>query len=195
MKPSLKVINLNQNQPKLLKKAREGNREAQNELFKRYSSKMLSLCRSYIKDLQYAEDIMVTGFYKVFKNLDTYKGDGNFEGWIRRIMIRQCIDHLRKKSPEQFREPGMFDDAGWSVGGNLPEHLELEGLQRLIDEMPVGYRSVFLMYAVEGYTHKEIAEQLEISENTSKSQLFKARKLLQQKLSGTKESVYEVRRI
>lgn len=195
MKPFLKVINLHHHQPELINKARKGDREAQNEIFKRFSPTMLGLCRSYVGDLHYSEDVMVMGFFKVFKNLGSFKGEGSFEGWIRRIMVRQCIDHLRRKSPEQFHDPEWLRAAEMSSGSDLPESLEVEALQSLIDEMPGGYRTVFLLYAVEGFSHKEIAAQLEISESTSKSQLFKARKLLQQKLAGMKESVYEVRRI
>ena len=195
MKPFLKVINLHHHQPELIKKARKGNREAQNEIYKRFSPTMLGLCRSYVRDIHYAEDVMITGFFKVFKNLNSFKGEGSFEGWIRKIMVRQCIDHLRKKSPEQFHDPESLNSAELTSGGDLPDSLEVEALQNLIDEMPDGYRTVFLLYAVEGYSHKEIATQLEISESTSKTQLFKARKLLQQKLAGMKESVYEVRRI
>lgn len=195
MKPFLKVISLHQNQPALLKRARAGNREAQNMIYSRYAPVMLSLCRSYIRDAQYAEDAMVTGFFKVFKNLHSYKGEGSFEGWMRKIMVRQCIDHLRKKQPEQFLDLQETEVPGLVTGGDVPESLEVNDLQQLIDEMPDGYRTVFLMYAVEGYSHKEIAFQLSVSENTSKSQLYKARKLLQQKLARIKETAYEVRRV
>lgn len=195
MKPFLKVINLHQNQAALLNKARQGNREAQNQIFTRFSPTMLGLCRSYIRDLQYAEDVMITGFFKVFRQLHSYKGEGSFEGWIRKIMVRQCIDHLRKKSPEVFLAGADEEFSAFSSEEELNTAFEGEDLQQLIDEMPDGYRTIFLMFAVEGYSHKEIAAQLEISESTSKSQVFKARKYLQQKLAGRKTSVYEVRSI
>lgn len=195
MKPLLKVVNLHNHLAVLIKSAKGGSREAQNEIYKRYAPKMLSICRSYVDDLHYAEDVMVSGFFKVFKRLEHYKGEGSFEGWMRRIMVHESIDHLRKKRPEQFVDPlendtlGGVDDEVWS------DNLEVELLQRLIDEMPAGYRSVFLLYAVEGYPHKEIAGILNISESTSKSQLFKARKLLQEKVGALNEKAYEVRRI
>ncbi len=195
MKPFLKVINLHHNQPVLLKKAGAGDREAQNLIYERYAPGMLSLCRSYIKDLHYAEDVMVTGFFKVFKNLRSYKGEGSFEGWIRKIMVRQCIDHLRKKSPEQFMDPEDVRISETDDQGDLLADLEVQVLQQLIDTMPEGYKTVFLLYALEGYTHKEIASRLSIKESTSKSQLFKARKLLQQKVARIKETAYEVRRV
>lgn len=142
---------------------------------------MLSVCRQYIKDVQFAEDIMINGFVKVFKHLDSFKYQGSFEGWIRKIMVREAISYLRKK---QFV---VFDDEVYE--NNASEHvsfdvdLDVERIQRLIDQLPEGYKMVFVMYAVEGYRHNEIAEMLQISEGTSKSQLFKARRALQEKLS------------
>lgn len=195
MKTFLKVINLHPNQTHLIRKAKAGNREAQNEIFRKYAPVMLSVCRAYVRDLHYAEDVMVIGFFKVFKNLSSFREDGSFEGWIRKIMVRQCIDHLRKNRPEQFVDMATDEALAGSTDNILPESLEVETLQILIDEMPDGYRTVFLMYAVDGYSHKEIATGLGISESTSKSQLFKARKLLQQKLADLKLQEYEVRRI
>lgn len=195
MKPFLKVVSLHSHLPSLLKKAKAGNREAQNELYKRFAPKMLSVCRSYVSDLHYAEDVMVSGFFKVFSKLPEYKGEGSFEGWVRRIMVRQCIDHLRKRKPEYVVDPVSEHVPEGAAAEVFSDSLEVEMLQNLIDEMPLGYRSVFLLYAVEGYAHREIAEMLKISESTSKSQLFKARKLLQQKLAGLNEKAYEVRRV
>lgn len=195
MKSFLKVVSLHNHQTELIDSAKEGDRQAQNELYKRFAPKMLGVCRSYVNDLHYAEDVMVSGFFKVFKQLDSYRGEGSFEGWIRRIMVRACIDHLRRNRPEQFVDPAEDEFPEGSESGEWSDALEVEMLQRLIDEMPAGYRSVFLLYAVEGYPHKEIAAVLGISESTSKSQLFKARKLLQQKLGSLKDKAYEVRRI
>lgn len=141
---------------------------------------MLGVCRRYIKDLQFAEDVMVAGFVKVFKNLDAFRHKGSFEGWIRRIMVHESISHLRKNQFVVYDETVMekahpqtaSDSFGW----------ETEHIQSLIDALPDGYRAVFVLHAVEGYKHQEIAEMLDISESTSKSQLFKARKWLQERL-------------
>ena len=181
MKQLLKVIPLYKNETKLIEKAIANNREAQRILFDSYAPKMLSVCRSYISDLQYAEDVMLNGFFKVFAHLKSFKNEGSFEGWIRRIMVRESISFLRTQKQIEFsiEEVKNEDDPL----NNISTDVEVAELQQLIDELPEGYRMVFVMYAVEGYKHHEIAEVLNISEGTSKSQLFKARKLLQEKLN------------
>lgn len=164
----------------MIKKAIAGNQQAQRQLYEKNAPKMLGVCRRYIKDLEFAEDVMVMGFVKVFKYLDTFKFEGSFEGWIRRIMIRESITHLRKK---QFV---VFDDDVYERNsqGYITESsdLDVEQIQMLIDKLPEGYKMVFVLYAIEGYKHGEIAEMLQISESTSKSQLFKARRMLQEQL-------------
>ncbi len=142
---------------------------------------MLGLCRRYIKDMQFAEDAMVTGFVKVFKNLDSFRHEGSFEGWIRRIMVRESISHLRKRQFVVY-DDNVFEEM--ALHANSTSEFDTEHIQRLIDALPEGYRAVFVLYAIEGYKHQEIAELLDISESTSKSQLFKARKWLQQKLKA-----------
>lgn len=164
----------------MLKKATAGHRAAQQHIYDRYAPKMLSVCRQYIKDLQFAEDVMIGGFVKVFKHLKDFRNQGSFEGWVRRIMVRESISYLRKK---QFV---VYDDATVDLAGdrNLHEdHFDdVEHIQAMIDALPEGYKMVFVLYAVEGYKHHEIAEMLDISEGTSKSQLYKARKVLQENL-------------
>ncbi|GMN05854.1 RNA polymerase sigma factor [Croceitalea sp. MTPC5] len=176
----MKIISIYQNEKQLLKKAIAGNRHAQRAIYDRFAPKMLSVCRQYINDLQFAEDVMVNGFVKVFKNLDTFEHRGSFEGWVRRIMIRESISYLRKK---QFV---VFDDEVFekneSVGSEIESTLDIEHVQELIDSLPEGYKMVFVLYAIEGYKHHEIAEMLNISEGTSKSQLYKARRMLQANL-------------
>ncbi len=173
----MKIIQLHNKQSKLIKKANEQNREAQQVLFDQFSPKMLGVCRQYVKDIHHAEDLMLQGFLKVFNNLKKFKGDGSFEGWIRRIMVNTCISYLRKKNPIQLTdEDYVFNDASID---NI-ENTSVEDIQKLIDELPDGYKLVFNMYAIEGYKHSEIAKKLSISEGTSKSQLFKARKWLQE---------------
>lgn len=164
----------------MLKKAIAGNRQAQRTIYEKFAPKMLSVCRQYIKDVQFAEDVMVNGFVKVFKNLEAFEHRGSFEGWIRKIMVRESISYLRKK---QFV---VYDDEIFEkndVGTTEMESiLDVEHIQDLIDSLPEGYKMVFVLFAVEGYKHHEISKMLKISEGTSKSQLYKARKMLQENL-------------
>ena len=172
----MKIIPLHNQQAKLIKKASQQNREAQQQLFEQFSPKMLGICRQYVKDMHHAEDLMLQGFFKVFTNLQKFKGEGSFEGWIRRIMVNTCISYLRKKNPVQLTdEDFVFND---SATESL-ENTSVEDIQKLIDKLPKGYKLVFNLYAIEGFKHSEIAEKLGVSESTSKSQLFKARKWLQ----------------
>ena len=177
----MKIINFYTNEKQLIKKSVSGDREAQQRLYEKYAPKMLGVCRQYIKDLQFAEDVMVKGFFKVFTNLDSFQFKGSLEGWIRRIMIRESISYLRK---QQFV---VYDDEVFAERENQTVSLatmdmDTEHIQKLIDQLPEGYRTVFVLYAVEGYKHQEIAEMLTISESTSKSQLFKARRILKERL-------------
>lgn len=174
----LKVIQLYKSEENLIKRAIGQNRDAQRILFEKYSPKMLGVCRQYVRDLQFAEDCMITGFAKVFKHLRTFKNGGSFEGWIRRIIIRECISFLRSQKNIEFSVDEFTPSKTPFV---LPENsLGANEIQELIDKLPDGYRMVFNMFAIEGYKHAEIAEMLSIDVNTSKSQLFKARKYLQQ---------------
>jgi RNA polymerase sigma-70 factor (ECF subfamily) len=188
MKSFLKVIQLHKNEDALIKKAIKHNREAQHILFNMHAPKMLSICRYYIKDIQQAEEAMLNGFFKVFKNLKTYKGEGAFEGWIRRIMIRESISYLRQKKRLEFVSDEDVSTNEYS--NNIQTDLEVNDIQKLIDHLPEGYRMVFVMYAIEGYKHQEISELLNISEGTSKSQLFKARKMLQEQIKTLNKTSY-----
>lgn len=180
MKSFLKVIQLHKNESVLIKRAIKKNREAQHVLFEMHAPKMLSVCRYYIKDSQQAEEAMLNGFFKVFLNLQSFKNEGSFEGWIRRIMVRESISFLRKKKHIEFPvETFEFNNA---YSNNIKTDIEVAEIQQLIDTLPEGYRMVFVMYAIEGYKHHEIADLLGVTEGTSKSQLFKARKLLQEKI-------------
>ena len=180
----MKVIQLYKKESDLIKKALKSNREAQHVLFEMYAPKMLSVCRCYIKDLQQAEEAMLNGFFKVFTQLNTFRNEGSFEGWIRRIMVRESISYLRsKRSFEQLEEDINELVEAENLETNLLEsELNVADIQQLIDQLPEGYKTVFVLYAIEGYKHHEIASILNMTEGTSKSQLFKARKLLQQQV-------------
>lgn len=136
----------------------------------------------YMKSQEDAEDVLLEGFYKVFKNLEKfiYESEIAFFGWVKRIMINEALMKLRKNNDIQLM--AINEELDQEVDISPIEDLKTASLLKLIQTIPVGYRTVFNLYEVEGYSHKEIAKKLEISEGTSKSQLFKAKKLLKEKL-------------
>ncbi|MEH6407237.1 MAG: RNA polymerase sigma factor [Leeuwenhoekiella sp.] len=184
----MKVISIFNNEMQLIQKASQNNREAQRRLYDRHSPKMLSVCRQYIRDFHEAEEAMCNGFLKVFTHLESFKHEGSFEGWVRKIMVRESISYLRGQNKILFND-NEFEQTETAYN-NIDSALEVEEIQRLIDSLPEGYKVVFVMYAIEGYKHSEIAQILSISEGTSKSQLFKARKMLQQKLQESNNYHY-----
>ena len=169
------------NEEDLVKGCLRRDRSAQKRLYDTYSAKMYGLCYRYIKDPMEAEDVLVMAFTKIFERIDQFRGEGNFEGWIRRVVVNEALSYLR-------RHRSMYLETDLEVADREPDyhqlsdHLEAEDLMKLIQELPSGYRIVFNMYAIDGYSHKEIAEHLGISENTSKSQLSRARTYLQKLL-------------
>lgn len=178
----MRVISLHKNYSRLIKSVKKGNRKAQHELYELFAPKMLSVCRQYVKKLELAEEVMLSGFLKVFTHLDSFKEEGSFEGWIRRIMVNESISQLRRDKKLLFNENAEIENSADHVT-YIETTLEVKEIQKLIDDLPDGYKTVFVLYAVEGYKHSEIAELLRISESTSKTQLFKARKMLQQKVN------------
>lgn len=184
----MKVIQLHKNEIKLIERAIKNNRKAQHALYQLYAPKMLSVCRYYIKDMVLAEEVMLNGFFKVFKHIQGFKFQGSFEGWIRRIMVRECISELRKKNPFEYaKEITEGQEAAYDT---VEGQMAVAEIQDIIDDLPEGYKVVFVMYAIEGYKHQEIAEILKISVGTSKSQLFKARKILQERIKVINNSNY-----
>lgn len=181
----MKVINLYNNPSLLIKEAASNNRRAQHQLYEMHASKMVSICRYYIKDLQKAEEVMLNGFFKAFINLKNFRNDGSFEGWLRKIMVREAISYLRQEKKMEF----FLDDvqAAHQPSNNIATVIELDDIQQYIDDLPEGYKVVFVMYAIEGYKHQEIAAMLNINEGTSKSQLFKARQLLQNRINKSNQ--------
>jgi len=183
----LKIIPLHNKQKGLIKRASAQNREAQQELFVEFSPKMLGVCRQYVKDMHLAEELMLSGFLKVFTKLDTFKHQGSFEGWIRRIMVNTCISYLRKKNRLQLTDQEYVFDV---AATESLENTAVEDIQKLIDTLPNGYKMVFNLYAIEGFKHSEIAKELGISVGTSKSQLSKARKWLQENYTKMNNTSY-----
>ncbi|WP_235831894.1 RNA polymerase sigma factor [Paenimyroides viscosum] len=162
----------------LINQVQNNNRAAQKQLFDQFSPIMLSTCRQYIKDLHNAEDVMLCAFMKVFQNINQYRNDGSFEGWIRKIMIRESLSFLRSK-----KELNFIEDASQSVLSVVSDSYEISNdYQKLIDDLPKGCRYIFVLSVIEGYKHQKIAEMLNISVGTSKSQLAYAKKLLKQQI-------------
>ncbi|HYC84637.1 MAG TPA: RNA polymerase sigma factor [Chryseosolibacter sp.] len=157
-------------------------RAAQQQLYDLYSSKMYAVCYRYVRDAMEAEDILVTAFAKIFERISQFKREGSFEGWIRRIMVNEALTHLRK-ARMMYLETEIEEADRQPDYDKINDHLEAEDLLQMIEQLPAGYRVVFNMYAIDGYSHKEIAEHLGISENTSKSQLSRARTFLQKLLA------------
>ncbi|MGJ3236682.1 RNA polymerase sigma factor [Marivirga sp.] len=161
---------------------------AQRALFDKYSGRMLGLCRRYVKDVLEAEGVMITAFTKIFERINQYTGEGNFEGWMKRIMVNESLQYLRKHKNMQLNMD--IEEAHHLPNYDaMEDHLQTEDLMQMIGELPVGYRTVFNLYAIEGYSHKEIAEQLSINENTSKSQLSRARVYLQKRLAELEQEI------
>lgn len=155
-----------------------GDRKMQKELYDRFSAKMFGVCLRYAGNTEEAEDILQEGFIKVFKKIGSYRGEGSFEGWIRRIFVNTAIEQFRRKTymqPITEREENSVEATYLSVLDNLAE----KDIVKLVQQLSPGYRTVFNMYVVEGYTHRQIAESLGISEGTSKSQLSRAKIILQ----------------
>ncbi|WP_415375696.1 RNA polymerase sigma factor [Patiriisocius sp. Uisw_017] len=174
----MKLISLHKNYSGLITKATKGNRPAQQQLFEMFSPKMLGVCRNYMKDTTRSEEVMLAGFFKVFTNLKSFRNEGSFEGWIRRIMVNESISQLRKDKKLNFQNTDVLEN---TMGHMTTQEssFEVAEIQKVIDSLPTGYKTVFVLYAIEGYKHSEISELLNITESTSKTQLFKARKMLQ----------------
>ena len=182
------------NEAELIKGCIKRDRTAQKHLYEAFSSKMYALCCRYVKDSMEAEDVLVTAFTKILERIDQYKGEGSFEGWIRRVVVNEALTYLR-------RHRSMYIETELKAVDREPDyqqisdHLEAEDLLNMIQELPSGYRIVFNLYAIDGYSHREIAEQLNISENTSKSQLSRARiflqKLLCEREAGSKQQRHD----
>lgn len=160
--------------------------KAQKLLYERFVSQMYGVCLRYLKNEMDAEEALLNGFMKIYQHIGSFEAKGSFEGWVRRIMVNEALGFLRKKEPLHL----AIEDSHVQVAGTGSTDQELaEGeLLGLLAALPAGYRAVFNLYAIEGYAHKEIADMLGITEGTSKSQLSKARAMLQRRLTG-KEAV------
>jgi RNA polymerase sigma-70 factor (ECF subfamily) len=148
---------------------------AQRQLFDLLSKKMMTVCLRYMQNTEEAEDVFQIAFVKVFNSLREYNQQGSFEGWVRRVFANSCLDQLRKNKKRKFNV--SLDDVDFRLENNdfVLERIATEDLMKQIQGMPDGYRTVFNMFAIEGYSHKEISEHLGVTESTSKSQYKRAR--------------------
>lgn len=167
----------------MIRGCKDRDRRAQRAVYDRYSPLMLAVARRYTSRDTDAEDVLVTGFFKVFDKINTFTENGSFEGWIRRIIVNESLMLLRKKHAlKQAAELEDVNPSAFSVPATATARLAEADIMKLLETMPVGYRTVFNLYVVEGYKHREIAEMLDISINTSKSQLILAKKRMRDQL-------------
>ncbi len=169
----------------------QNNREAQKLLYKTFAAKMFGICSRFAQRSNQAEDILQEGFIRVFKNLDKFRFQGSFEGWVKRIIINAAIDYI-KKYGMHFQEINEdITEQCDIVEDEAITNLSVEDLMGMIQNLPNSKRIIFNLFAYEGFSHKEIAEKLNISVSTSKSQYCKAKKMLQEQLINIKNKSYE----
>lgn len=173
----------------LVKGCLGGDRRCQEGLYDRYARRMYAVCLRYARHELEAQDLMQEGFIRVFDKLKDFRLEGSLEGWVRRIMVHTAINHYRRKSfhLERFGLERLPDSP---VESDALDQLGQEEILSLVASLPDGYRMVFNLFAIEGYDHSEIAELLGCGESTSRSQLAKARRLLQQKLLAQSTPVH-----
>lgn len=164
----------------IIELCKKNDRRGQRLLFDTYSPKMFGVCKRYFKSREDAEDALIEGLYKAMANIDSFKEQGSFEGWIRRIVVNESLMLLRKK--HNFRLTVEISNIDIKTTVTAQDYLEEQDILALLDKLPIGYRTVFNLYVIEGYKHREIAEIMDISINTSKSQLILAKKRLKSML-------------
>jgi RNA polymerase sigma factor (sigma-70 family) len=173
----------------LVKGCIDNDAKSQRLLFERYSRRMMGICLRYAASKPEAEDMLQDGWIKVFRSLNSFRFEGSVEGWIKRVIVNTCLETLRKNKM-QFSDVEIetVDEMGY-LKINAGDALNAKELLKMVHQLPAGYRSVFNLFAIEGYSHKEISKMLTISEGTSKSQYSRARLHLQKMLEGEKKTV------
>jgi RNA polymerase sigma factor (sigma-70 family) len=160
----------------------QGDRNAQRRLYELFSDKMMGVCLRYCKDKETAKDLLHDGFLKIYTHLDSFEGKGSFEGWIRRIMINTALEYLRKKSDEGYN---MDIEEAFTLTSDdygVLEKMQADELLKTIQKLPDTYRTTFNLFVIEGYSHREIAEAMNITESSSRVYLTRAKQLIQQML-------------
>ncbi len=159
----------------------KGDKAAQHQFYLKYSPMLFAICKRYANDEDLAKDMFQEAMIKIFQKLADFRFEGSFEGWMKRVCVNQCLDAL-KKNKAKFNESLSDNHHDLPASTDIISDIHAKSLMSLLSKLPVGYRTVFNLFAIEGYSHAEIAGMLNISENTSKSQMFKARKWLQNQL-------------
>ncbi len=162
----------------LIKECIDNNPKAQKELYDRFASKMMGVSYRYANSQEEAKDILQDAFIKVFGRIGSFKKEGSLEGWIRRIVVNTALDNIRKRKKDKQNVSLTEAEHLASNKDYIIENLSAEDLLQMLKTIPIGYRTVFNLYAIEGYSHKEIADSLGITENTSKSQYSRAKAFL-----------------
>jgi len=173
------VSNHNISEFDLIEGCKQGNRQMQSALYQQFSPKMYGICLRYAANTEEAEDILQEGFIKVFSKIDSFRSEGSFEGWVRRIFVNTAIEQFRKKKYTQAigeQEENTLESSSLSALDGLGE----KDILQIVQQLSPGYRTVFNLYVIEGYSHREISEMLGINEGTSKSQLSRAKIVLQE---------------
>ena len=162
----------------LIEGCRKGDRLAQKELYEKYSRRMMGVCLRYVGDREMARDLLQDGFVKVFLSIDSYSGLGSFEGWMRKIFVNCALEHLRKA--DVLRDASDLDYSSEQIQSDdsILSDISAGELLEMVQKLPEGFRFVFNMFVIEGYSHKEIGEMLHITESSSRSQLTRARQML-----------------
>lgn len=175
----------------LVERLKSNDQKAQRELYDQSAKKMLAICRSYISDAHYAEDCMINGFCKVFNHINKFENKGSFEGWVRRIMVNECLTFLRSNKTLIY-----VDDVRVSSYDEIDDELEELALtfnvEEVLQQLPEAYRLVFNLHILEDYSHQEIAEALNISVSSSKTQLFRAKAKLKEIVLTKKRAQHEI---
>ncbi len=163
----------------------KNDRKAQYDLYERFSGEMFTVCLRYIKESAEAEDVLIKSFTKVFQHISKFEAKGSIAGWIRRIVVNEALMYLRSNKTMYLE---VEIEKSGTVSDLNTDHLEAEDLLAMVQQLPAGYRTVFNLYAIEGYSHAEIGDMLGVSENTSKSQLSRAKKHLQKMIADSERN-------
>lgn len=175
-----KIIPLFNTEYDLARELQKNNSKAQTQAYQKYAPKFLGICMRYIKNEMEAEDVMIEAFMKIFDKVKQFNFQGSFEGWMRRLVVNEALMAIRNKKVSEVD----LDKAEYETSNlQLDSSIEVNDLLKMINNLPTGYRTVFNLYAIEGYSHAEIAKMQNITEGTSKSQLSRARAFLQEELA------------
>ena len=170
------------NEKQLIESCINGDRRAQKALYDKHSGRMMAVCLRYVKDTEDARDLLQEGFIKLFTNIDKYSGEGSFDGWVRKIFVNCALERLRQndilKNADNISDTDHVD-----IPDESASSISAEEIMMYVRALPDGFRTVFNLFAIEGYSHKEIGEELNITESTSRSQYMRARKILQKMIT------------